>query len=100
MNSWFGERCTFEKLGVKAESDRVISRFIPRNSEGRWMPYYSAPSQGHLVHSQTKSLGPSLRRDGENEVGFASSTIGNRQARCSTVPLREERAGGLDAHAA
>lgn len=40
MNSRFGARRTFEKLGVEAENDRSIAApLIPRNSEGRWMPY-------------------------------------------------------------
>ena len=62
MNSWFGESCTFEKLGVKAESDRSIAPVHPLQIRRMLEALYSAPSRGHFVHSQTNSRGHSLRQ--------------------------------------
>ena len=62
MNSWLGERCVFEKPGVEAGRDRSIVSVHPLQCRRTVDALYSAPSRGHLVHSETKSLGPSLRR--------------------------------------
>jgi hypothetical protein len=53
MNSWFGARRTFEKLGVEAENDRSIGPAYPSQFRRTLDVLSSTPSRVYLVPSQT-----------------------------------------------
>ena len=57
MNSWFGARRTLKNLEWKRRMIAALAPLIPRNSEGRWMPYIVHLHKAILsIHKRSPSV--------------------------------------------